>query len=233
MHDAIEQRREQLRTLSGREGILAGEALYSVLDEELIIRDFFQDRRGGFFLDVGCAWPVRSSNTYYLEKHLGWHGIGVDALEEHRGAWEAERPGSQFFAYLITDVSDASQPFFRSPNPGLSSVDRDMAAGSAFGDAFEPDLVPVATRTLDDLLASADVASIDLLSIDVEGHETKALAGFDIRRYRPELVVIERAVSTLGAIADEILEYFQANGYELIERYDRFDPINRYFTPRA
>ena len=25
----------------------------------------------GFFADVGCAWPVRNSTTYYLEKHLG------------------------------------------------------------------------------------------------------------------------------------------------------------------
>ena len=44
--------------------------LYSQFDEELIIRDFFQDRRGGFFLDVGAAWPLRNNNTYYLEKHL-------------------------------------------------------------------------------------------------------------------------------------------------------------------
>ena len=52
---------------------------YSQHNEELIIRDFFQDRREGFFLDVGCAWPIRNSTTYYLEKHLGWSGIGIDA----------------------------------------------------------------------------------------------------------------------------------------------------------
>ena len=48
------------------------ENLYSQHGEELIIRDFFQDRRDGVFLDVGAAWPVHYSNTYYLESELGW-----------------------------------------------------------------------------------------------------------------------------------------------------------------
>ena len=56
--------------------------LYSQFDEELIIRDFFQDRRGGFFLDVGAADPDVNNTTYYLEKNLGWSGIGVDALPD-------------------------------------------------------------------------------------------------------------------------------------------------------
>jgi hypothetical protein len=44
--------------------ILAGKALYSQKNEELVIRDFFRDRRGGFFLDVGCAFPKNGSTTY-------------------------------------------------------------------------------------------------------------------------------------------------------------------------
>ena len=53
----------KLRALPGRKGILAEEKRYSLFDEELIIRDFFQDRRDGVFLDVGCAWPIGASNT--------------------------------------------------------------------------------------------------------------------------------------------------------------------------
>ncbi len=51
--------------------ILDQKSLYSHGKEELIIRDFFQDRRGGVFLDVGFAFPKKNSTTYYLEKHLG------------------------------------------------------------------------------------------------------------------------------------------------------------------
>ncbi|HVN38635.1 MAG TPA: FkbM family methyltransferase [Myxococcota bacterium] len=49
--------------------------LYSQFDEELVIRDFFQDRRGGFFVDVGASAPVEHSITHYLEKDLGWSDL--------------------------------------------------------------------------------------------------------------------------------------------------------------
>jgi len=57
----------------------SGQKFYSWNNEELIIRDFFADRKGGFFLDIGCVHYRDSSNTYYLEKHLRWSGIAVDA----------------------------------------------------------------------------------------------------------------------------------------------------------
>jgi FkbM family methyltransferase len=231
VHLAIEEQRERLRHVEGREGILAEKRRYSLFDEELIIRDFFQDRRGGFFLDVGCAWPVRSSNTYYLEKHLGWEGIGIDALAEYGPGWREKRPSSRFFSYLVTDQSGVAKAFFQSPNPGLSSTNRDMASGKAFGDDLEPEEVHVETITLDDLLDREGVTKIDLLSMDIEGHEQAALAGFDIKRFRPELVVIEGQV--VGSKDGKVYSYFDRNGYELIEKYLPFDTVNRYFKPKG
>src|SRR6266566_6456358 len=42
--------------------------------EEWVIRDFFQDRHNGVFLDVGANDYRNESNTYYLETELGWSG---------------------------------------------------------------------------------------------------------------------------------------------------------------
>ena len=67
-------KRLAFESMPGRTGILAEKPLYSVFAEEVIIRDFFQDREGGFYLDVGAAWAVTRSNTYYLEKT--WDGRG-------------------------------------------------------------------------------------------------------------------------------------------------------------
>jgi hypothetical protein len=129
IRSAIEAQREKARHAKGRVGILAEKSRYSLFDEELIVRDFFQDRRGGFFLDVGCAWAVQGSNTYYLEKHLGWKGIGIDALAEYGPEWKKERPASRFFSYLVTDRSGVEETFFKSPESGLSSTQRGMASG--------------------------------------------------------------------------------------------------------
>jgi hypothetical protein len=46
---------------------------YSQFAEEWIIRDFFQDKRGGTFVDVGANHYRDSSTTYYLEKNLEWY----------------------------------------------------------------------------------------------------------------------------------------------------------------
>jgi FkbM family methyltransferase len=199
---------------------------YSQHDEELIIRDFFQDRRGGFFVDVGCAWPKRDNNTCYLETELGWSGIGIDALPEYARGWKARRPRSRFFNFIVTDHSGSVETFFRSELKGISSVrPRETFSGKRV--RYEEIRVP--TITLSRLLDDNGVSKVDLLSMDIEGAEPRALAGFDIDRFRPELVCIEM----FHAGAETLEAYFAAHGYERIERYREHDKANAYFSPRA
>ena len=209
---------------TARRDILGTEQkLYSLGKEELIIRDFFQDRRDGFFLDVGCAWPIRENNTYYLEKHLGWSGIAVDALPEYARAWR-KRKGSKFVNYLVTDHSDTVEPFYRGEKTDISSIHPENAKADV---KFEEIRVP--TITLTKLLERNGVARIDFLSMDIESAEPLALAGFDIERFKPELVCIEAKPLN----REKILAYFAAHHYQRIERYLEHDEVNYYFTPRA
>ena len=76
--------------------------------------------------------------------------------------------------------------------------------------------------TLTNLLSSEEVAKIDLLALDIEGFEMMALRGFDIERFRPELVIVEGKDPAVAA-------YFDAHGYVMIERYRPFDLVNKYF----
>jgi len=214
--------RDEFDAIPGKTGILAEKNLYSLVSEELIIRDFFQDRKGGFFLDVGCAWAVDYSNTYYLEKHLGWTGIGVDALIDYAEEWATVRPTSKFRNYLVTDVSGGEGTFFKSDSLGLSSTNESMASGVYFGYDNKPVEVSVPMITLTDLLDQEGVTKIDLLSMDIEGHEPKAFAGFNIERFAPELLVIEGKNR-------RVEKYLARHGYVLIERYAGLDQVNRYY----
>jgi FkbM family methyltransferase len=208
--------------------ILSGKPQYSQHNEELIIRHFFRDRRDGFFLDVGCASPIAHSNTYYLEHHLGWSGIGVDALAEYGPAWQLKRPKSKFLSYLITDHADAVEPFYRAPqHRGTSSALKDWKRPGRDPTHVEKILVP--TITLDRLLEQNGVTRIDFLSLDIEGAEPQALAGFDIARFRPELACVEAKPQN----RDKILKYFADHGYRRLHRYIQFDAVNYYFTPAA
>jgi hypothetical protein len=60
--------------------------------EEWIVRDFFRDRRGGTFVDVGSNHYRSLSNTYYLDQTLGWTGVAIDAQEEYGPDYVKHRP---------------------------------------------------------------------------------------------------------------------------------------------
>lgn len=213
-----------------------GKKLYSNNNEELIIRDFFNDRRNGIFLDVGSSHYRGASNTYYLEEHLGWSGIAVDALAEFALGYIENRPNTRFFSFIVTDHSWSIEPFYRVvENPGLSSYDKGYLEGHK---KYKPEwrnvlkniqVVYVPTITLTDLLEKNGISKIDFLSMDIEGNEPAALAGFDIKKFKPELVCIERRIERSG---EEVLNYFSSHDYELIKKYLKYDNINWYFTPK-
>jgi FkbM family methyltransferase len=206
--------------------LATGTKLYSQRDEELIIRDYFQDRRGGFFLDVGAAWPIRNNTTYYLEKHLGWRGIAVDALPDYGPMWVKQRPRTPFFNFIVTDHSGGLESFYRAGWPGLSSLKKDRVMK---GERVHQQEIKVPTITLNDLLARNGVERIDFLSMDIEEAEPLALAGFAIEKYRPALVCIEATT----AVRERLLAYFAAHGYERLEKYLAHDLANWYFAPKA
>jgi FkbM family methyltransferase len=209
-----------------RDDILTvGEKLYSQNNEELIIRHFFDDRRDGFFLDVGAFDWKAASTTLYLERHLGWSGIAIDAQEIYAEGYEKNRPRTKFFSYLVTDHSgDFGTLYAAGP---LSSTNEDNVKSFPEVKNFRPKPIQVATITLDDLLDRNGVETIDFLSMDIEGAEPPALAGFDIERFRPALVCIE--VHAGGR--EKIVAYFQERGYERIDEYLEHDWINWYYKP--
>jgi FkbM family methyltransferase len=205
---------------------LCGTKLYSQQREELVIRSFFHDRRGGVFLDVGASDYQADSNTYYLEHHLGWTGVAVDAMGKYAADYAAHRPGTRFFNYLVTDHSGATEPFYI-----LGNMFRMSTASKGWADSFGHDdyqIVQVPTIRLDDLLEKAGVTHIDFLTMDIETGEPPALAGFDIDRYHPSLVCIE----VTEKVRERVLAYFAAHGYVSIPRYSLVDQVNWYFEPR-
>ncbi len=206
--------------------LLAGEPLYSQHKEELIVRHFFGDRRDGVYLDVGAFHWRRWSTTYYLENHLGWTGVAVDALPEVAEGWRRNRPGAQFFQYIVTDHSGTVETLYAAG--GLSSIVEDHIESFA-SEPLETQRFQVHTITLDELLEMARVERIDFLSMDIEQAEPLALAGFDIQRFRPKLVCIEATQS----IREAISAYFAQHGYERIDAYLEWDSVNWYYTPRS
>ena len=194
--------------------------------EEWLIRDFFGDRRGGFFVDVGANDYKRFSNTYYLDTVLGWSGIAIEPQARFEAGYTANRPRTKFRPFFVSDQSNAQAKLYVLAQNSLpTSGDKDFTA--RFGKDVKEETVP--TITLNDLLDSERVTSIDFMSMDIELWEPKALAGFDVERFRPELVCVEAHPE----VRQQILEYFAQHHYIVVGKYLRADDRNLYFTPLA
>jgi len=200
-----------------------GEKLYSQGNEELVIRHFFKDRSNGVFVDVGAFHWKLHSTTYYLDEHLGWSGIAIDAIPHLGVAYAKHRPRTKFFNYIVTDHSGTVETFYRA-GP-VSSTSKEHAESLA---KREADKIEVPTITLTELLDAQGIEKIDFLSMDIELGEPAALAGFDIDRFKPEFIGIEAGPK----VRDQIALYFSNHGYERVDAYLEYDIVNWYYTPK-
>jgi FkbM family methyltransferase len=197
---------------------------YTEREEEWLIRDFFQDRRDGFFVDVGANHFQDANKTYYLESKLGWSGLAVEPQTRFAADYAAHRPRTKFLPFFVSDVSNETARLYVINRASMvASSDKEFV--EQFGKPDEERDVP--TITLNDLLDSEDVKHIDFLSIDIELHEPQALKGFDIGRFRPSLVCIE----ALQPVRQQILDYFTSHGYVIVGKYIWVDLENMYFAP--
>ncbi len=185
--------------------------------EQTQVREFFGGARSGFFVEVGANHPQFASQTWHLEQ-LGWTGVLVepqpdlaDNLRRHRTA--------RVFAVACSSQTNAGQQMKFHVAGALSSLEPDrMAPGAELQRVIE---VPI--RTLDDVLIEAQApVPIDLVSLDVEGHELQVLDGFTPGRWKPRLILMEDHVGDLSKH-----RFLSAQGYRLIRRVEN----NGWYVP--
>jgi methyltransferase FkbM-like protein len=148
------------------------------------------------------------SPTWPLER-AGWNGVLVERLPDVAAFLVTARTAKVFAtACVAPDV--AGQPLALRVASPLASVNVGQPA------AAKPSsyVVSVPTRTLDDILREAEASTpLDLIVLDVYGHELVALLGFDFGRWRPLLIVIADPIVNLTRH-----RFLKESGYRLIRR---------------
>jgi FkbM family methyltransferase len=193
----------------------------------LLLRQKFIPREPdymGFYVDVGCAQPVTSSNTFsFYERN--WHGLCIDANPDNKGAFVEKRPRD---IYVTSGISNeaGNLPFHVFSNPQHNTFD-----GSRMSKGTYLKTIDVPIRPLKDVLGEAlpEGQTIDFMSIDVENYELKAVQGMDFTIHRPKIVVLE-ALSPLASIADHpVTRHMKGAGYALIAHtgHDSFFALKR------
>jgi len=200
-----------------------GKKRYSYSNEETLIRDVFQDERNGYFVDVGASHYQKLSNTYFLEKNLGWKGIGIDAQDRYAADYLRYRPNTKYLAYFVGDrKASGKQVEF------LVDLENEyLSSGVDAAVVHRSTKMLVPSITLDELLEREGVTRVDFVSMDIEDGEPAALEGFSIGRWKPRLLCVE--MHEVGAPA--IRGYFSRNGYVQLVSYAFIDLLNGYFVP--
>ncbi|TVQ61378.1 MAG: FkbM family methyltransferase [Phycisphaerales bacterium] len=214
---AASQVREALRA-NGREATLPIE-FRSQYGEDVLLWDVFGPSLEGFFIEVGAYDGVALSVTRALEA-AGWTGLLIEALPERAAQCARNRPNSRVeHAALGKPGGPATVTFsaVEHATPGmdmLSHIDAPDAT-TEHKETIEREgartkSVTVPMTTMDALLAKAPPSRIDAVVIDVEGAEASLLAGFDLKKWRPRVIVIED--NTMGE-DDRVASIVRAGGY--------------------
>lgn len=184
-------------------------------DYYLFRNHFSRMKRRGIYLDIAANHPFALSNTYFLDKCLGWTGICVEAHPKLLANLYRQRT----CAVVPTCVSDhdgASVNFIL--HGGTSGVDKTNKNMNAWKERRTSlSSIHMVCTTMALALQTHDVSTVDYLSLDVEGHELAVLKGFDWNRVKVNVMTIECQPDTLPAIA----HFLNARGY--VRHYPRMD----------
>lgn len=164
--------------------------------EDRLLAERFAAKRGGYYVEVGALDGDFLSNTYYFEKALGWSGVLVEANPAQAELCRANRPGSHVAAFAAVAPGDEGVATLEvaDGNEGYSTLSANRTYSRILEErnlVMKP--VEVRTTTLDAILEDAKPPQIDFVTIDVEGHERAVLAGFDVRRWKPTVILLEGA----------------------------------------
>lgn len=196
---------------------------YAQNQEDVVLWRALGYINNGHYVEVGAYHPTIKSTSYAFYEH-GWSGLLIEPQEEFCELSRAIRPRDQIIQSAVGSEIAARSVFYKTPGGTRSTMQASIA--EAYGD-FEVSEVPC--TTLDQILAEIPWAtnSFHFLVLDVEGSEADALAGIDLMRYRPWVLVVESIDPlTKGDVSSNWINRIEESGYH----FSHFDGVSRYFV---
>lgn len=163
---------------------------YSQTGEDIIIRNILESVKKGFYIEVGSNEPIQHSNTFGLYQQ-GWRGITIDANINMVNMHKKIRPNDAAICAAVSD-EEKEVTFYEFDMDEISTIDTEFYDRHKSIQKVNRQIT-LRTRTLNSLIEENLPAStsIDLLSIDVEGHDYNVLNSINLDKFRPKLIVIE------------------------------------------
>lgn len=179
------------------------------------------NKKVGFFVEFGATNGVDLSNTYYLEKHLGWSGL----LAEPSKFWHEELFKNRSCTIVdkcVWHASGLELLFNETPIKELSTLDAFSNSDTHSVERAGGVKYTVETISLTDLLRQNHAPKqIDYLSVDTEGSEYDILAEFCFEEYSIASLSVEHNYSPRR---QDLYELLTKKGFKrVLEQYSLWD----------
>eukprot|EP00316_Scyphosphaera_apsteinii_P013061 CAMPEP_0119320208 /NCGR_PEP_ID=MMETSP1333-20130426/51846_1 /TAXON_ID=418940 /ORGANISM="Scyphosphaera apsteinii, Strain RCC1455" /LENGTH=212 /DNA_ID=CAMNT_0007326875 /DNA_START=287 /DNA_END=925 /DNA_ORIENTATION=+ len=190
-------------------------------EEQTLVSRFYSSHRGGTFVEIGGYDGLTYSNTYYLERCAGWHGLLIEANPVNFAQLLSNvlrfRPGTKAVHSAVCAPPRRTVPF--TTLGGVSATDTRLAGSEFFEDrrtgwvGRDRTTVDVPCTTFAHLIANLSI--IDLLSIDVEGGEWEVVSTAGLQDATRVGTLLIEFDGRNAAKEHNITQYLQAIGYQL------------------
>ena len=162
-----------------------------------VIGEVFNEKRNGYFLDIGAHDGVYLSNTFILEKRYGWQGLCIEANPDSFLMLQQNR--SSKCVNECVGATASTVGFIKDGVMGGMSHHIDQSPQSEAAEAIK-----LKTKPLEQILQEANApGDIDYVSCDVEGAEDEVFLNFPFGDYRFKSMTIERPSAQLQARLSE------------------------------
>jgi len=186
---------------------------------DLILNDIFKNKKKGFYIDIGCHHPLINNHTYLFYKK-GWNGINIDLDFNSIDMFNFFRPKDLNRQVALSNEIVNTEFYFYHNRAAKNTISKQFGL-----DATE--IKKIKTNTLDNLIYELKLQNqkIDFVNIDVEGNELNVLKGFDLKKFKPKVILLEYIRNDMTEfyqkdidiiVNTELYKYMFKNDYKLI-----------------
>ncbi len=193
---------------------------YSQMNQDLKCLEFFDNKKEGFFVDIGAHNGIELSNTYLLEKDYNWNGICVEPIKSVFKKLEKNRNCKCKNVGIYDTKGEIEFSIIEGYFEMLSGISESINHHKGIVDTHCKKIT-IPTITFTELLDECQAPPVmDFLSLDSEGSELKILKGLDHEKYKFRYITLEHNYTPLR---EEIRKFLITKGYEYVSENSHDD----------